>query len=91
MADVHVLPGIERRDMVSAPTESRLVLEAAIENGITDATVVGRDRQGHLYVAGAQPDVDRTVGLLMRAVSVLSSLEIVNDAVIATEPPPGVS
>ncbi len=84
MAEVHVLPGIERRDLAGHAIPPAEVLQAAIDKGITDVVVVGRDRQGELYVAGAAPDADRAVGLLMRAVTYLSSHTIVNDVVIDT-------
>jgi hypothetical protein len=85
MAEIHVLPGIERRDLAGEPAPSADVLQAAIDKGITDAIVVGRSRNGSLYIAGAPPDVDKAVGVLMRAVSVLSGCDVVNDVVIKTD------
>lgn len=73
MADVHVLPGIERRDLVGAPLRDEVVLQAAIEKGVTDVVIVGRHRDGSLYVAGSGNDADRTVGRLMSAVWFLTS------------------
>jgi hypothetical protein len=85
MAEVHVLPGIERRDLLAAlPSED--LLRKAIENGVTDVLIVGRDRAGELYVAFAGADADRGVGMLMRAVQFLTSHKIENDQVIQTEP-----
>lgn len=78
-AEIVVLPGVERRDLAGVPLPSAEILQAAIDEGVTDAIVVGRDRQGNLYVAGAPPDVDKTVGLLMRAVTTLSEATIIND------------
>ncbi len=82
MADIHVLPGVERRDLVGPATDAARVLQASIDKGITDVIVVGRDRRGELYLAGTAPDADKTVGLLMRAVNMLASATIVNDVVI---------
>lgn len=84
-ARVFVLPGVERRDLAGPSVPSEDVLRGAIEKGVADVVVVGRDRAGGLYVAGASPDVDRTVGMLMRAVSMLSSCNIENDVVIDTK------
>lgn len=86
-ATIIVMPGVERRDMAGAPTPSEDVLQEAIAQGIRDVVVVGRDRAGELYLAGSAPDVDRTVGLLMRAVSVLSECTIVNDVELGGDPP----
>lgn len=80
------MPGVERRDLAGSPCLSSNVLQAAIDNGITDVLVVGRDRKGQLYIAGAPPDVDKSVGMLMRAVSMLSDSNIVNDVEIDTTP-----
>lgn len=82
MADIHVLPGVERRDLAGVALPSEEVLQAAINNGVTDVIVIGRSRDGSLYVAGAPPDVDKAVGMLMRAVSVLASCDVINDVVI---------
>ncbi len=84
MAQVYVLPGIERRDLLD-PIPSEQVLHQAIENGVVDAIVIGRSRDGTLYVASAVGDADRDVGLMMRAVHHLTSCTIVNDQVIEPE------
>lgn len=78
MADVHVLPGVERRD-IGEKVESSKVLEAAIENGVFDAIVVGRSRDGNLYIASENADIDATVGKLMRVVSFLASGQLENE------------
>jgi hypothetical protein len=87
MAEVHVLPGVERRDLVCGPAESDRILHAALDEGLSDVAVIGRDRRGELYVASGCSDVDRTVGLLMRAVARLTEATIVNDAPLDTDPP----
>jgi hypothetical protein len=86
-ATIIVMPGVERRDLAGNPTPSVNVLQAAIDAGIEDVIIVGRDRAGSLYVAGAPPDVDRSVGMLMRAVSVLSECQVINDVEIGGDPP----
>lgn len=88
MAEIFFLPGVERRDLTCGPTEASRVLEAAIEAGVTDVVIVGRGRDGELYVAGSCPDVDRSIGFLMRAVSLLSESRIENDVIIDTESDP---
>lgn len=86
-ADVIVLPGIERRDIVGEPLDSRHVLQAAIDLGITDVVIVGRHRNGELYVAGAPNDVDRSAGLLMRGAWFLSS-GTYNQGIVGDAKPP---
>lgn len=75
MADVHVLPGVERRDIGDdvAPAD---VLRCAIENGVTDAIVVGKARDGSLYLAAESSDADLVVGKLMRAATFLATHEV---------------
>ncbi len=85
MSEIHVLPGVERRDLVGPATDAERVLQTAIDKGNTDVVVVGRARRGELYLAGAAPDADKTVGLLMRAVNMLASATIVNDVVIGPQ------
>lgn len=72
MAEIHVLPGIERRDLCGETLSSEIVLTKAIESGVTGAIVIGLDRSGTLYIAADATDVDRVVGMLMRAVAFLS-------------------
>lgn len=84
-AQIVVLPGIERRDLAGVKCDSAGVLQCAINAGVTDVIVVGRDRQGNLYLAGAPPDVDKTVGMLMRAVATLSDCTIINDVKLGGE------
>jgi hypothetical protein len=72
-ADIIVLPGVERRDIVGVELDSRTILDNAIGQGVIDVVIVGRRRNGELYVASATNDVDRAAGLLMRGVSFLSS------------------
>lgn len=76
MADVHVLPGVERRDL-GAACPSADVLAAAIESGVTDVIVVGRGRDGQFYFAAECADADAVVGKLMRGVNMLTDCDVV--------------
>lgn len=87
MAKVHVLPGIERRDLLGVLPAEQL-LQKAIEAGITDAVAIGRDRSGQLYVASCNPDADKAVGMLMRAVNMIADATIINDQVLNTDDGP---
>jgi hypothetical protein len=71
MAKVYVLPGVERPDLAQ-DVPSRHVLERAVENGVTDVIVIGRDRTGDRYIASSSGDADRIVGALMWGVMYLS-------------------
>ena len=71
-AKLYVLPGVERRDLAGSTVDSLKVLQCAIDAGVTDVVVVGRNRQGELYVAGSSPDMDKVTGSLMRAVHMLA-------------------
>lgn len=77
MADVHVLPGIERRDLGQS-TPSSAVLQAAIDAGVTDVVLIGKDRSGQFYLAAECSDADTVVGKLMRAVAVLADSEVIH-------------
>ncbi len=72
-AKVYVLPGVERRDMAGTVIPSEEVLRAAILKGVGDVVLVGRARNGKLYVSSSGNDVDKSCGLLMRAVGMLSN------------------
>jgi len=76
MADVIVLPGIERRDLAGAVIPSAEILNRALDSGITDVVIVGRHRDGRLYIAGESNDIDRVTGLLARAAAVLATGEV---------------
>lgn len=72
MADVHVLPGIERRDITGPPADAVDVLSDAIKHGVTDVVVVGRQRNGAPYIASASNDADKVTGILFRAARLMS-------------------
>lgn len=71
--NIVVLPGVERRDLAGVVVPSADVLERAIELGVTDCVIVGRHRDGSLYVAGETNDMDRAAGILMRGLIFISS------------------
>lgn len=75
MAEIMVLPGVERRD-IGEDLPSHDVLMRAAEAGLLDVVIVGRDRSGELYMAGSIGDADKTVGILMRAVNILANSTI---------------
>lgn len=77
MADVRVLPGVERRDL-GQPVPSEVVLSKAIDNGVSDAIVIGIARDGSFYFAAEHPNADLVIGKLMRAVHMLASSEVVH-------------
>jgi hypothetical protein len=67
MADVVGFPGLTTAEM---PSDK--VLSAAIGQ-IESAVVVGIDSTGALYVAAADGDSDRAIGLLLRAATWLAN------------------
>lgn len=73
MAEVLVLPGVERRDLVGPAVPAAEVLQATIEKGITDVVIVGRHRDGSQYIAGSINDVDKVIGVLFAAATFLAS------------------
>jgi hypothetical protein len=75
MAEVHVLPGVERRDLVGPELTAKAVLLAALDNGVTDIVIVGIARDGSQYIAGCSNDVDRVVGKLFAAATTIASGE----------------
>ncbi len=79
MAKVFVLPGIERRDLVGEPMPAAQCLAAAIELGVTDVVIVGRQRDGSQYIAGTCPDVDKAIGVLFAAATYLASSNFARD------------
>lgn len=71
-AQVIVMPGVERRDLLG-PLPSERLLQAAIDKGITDVCIVGRDRGGNLYVVTALDCADKALSLFYRAASFIAS------------------
>ncbi len=83
MAKLFILPGVERRDLVGTKVDSERVLSRAIEAGLSECVVVGRDRAGELFIAGTEPDIDKVTGMLVNAVHWLNE-----GAYTAPEPTP---
>lgn len=71
MAEVHVLPGVFREDLVEDGLP-QAALKAAMDANLRDVAIVGRDMTGDIQVFGSCSDSDRMIGLFMRAVSFLS-------------------
>lgn len=80
MAEINVIPGVERRDL-GVPATPRAVLEAAIEGGIQDVVVIGRYPSGALYLASSDGNIDAVVGKLFAAAQRLATRRIVETIV----------
>lgn len=87
MAEVHVLPGVERRDL-GAPLGVESVMKAVAEADLVDLVVVGRTRLGEQYIASSMPDADKAVGMLVRAQHFIVEANV-EQAPFDTEKPPG--
>ncbi|QRG06108.1 hypothetical protein EZH22_24470 [Xanthobacter dioxanivorans] len=85
MAEIHVMPGVERRDLIGPEIPARQTLEEAITAGLHDVIIVGKWPDGSQYVAVSMADADRAAGIMLRAANWLTSVRIDNDAVIDTE------
>lgn len=86
MAEIHVMPGIERRDLAGpAEGDAMRILQAALDAGITDVVVVGKQRDGEQWVSTSMGDADRAAGIMLRAANWLTSVRIDNDVVIDTD------
>ncbi len=70
MADVHVMPGVFREDLVEDGT-AEIALKGAMAANLRDVAIVGRDMQGELQVYGSVADADRMAGLLTRGIHFL--------------------
>ena len=71
MGDVHVIPGVERRDLLDTIVP-RDLLNKANHEGVTDVTIIGRDRAGKFYLSSCLGDADKTVGMLYRAITLIA-------------------
>lgn len=77
MADVHVLPGVERHDVgVEIPAEG--ILRQAIDGGMTTVIVLGYGRNGW-QLWSSSPDMDKNLGMLSRAQHEVLHCDGVND------------
>lgn len=73
MADVHVLPGIERRDITGPPRTPAQIIQTVVDQGVTDLVIVGRARTGEIYVNSCTNDLDKAAGLLMGGATFLAT------------------
>lgn len=77
MGDISVLPGIERRD-IGKPVPSQVVLQAAIDNGVTDVIILGRSRDGSLYMAAEEANADALAGKVLRGLNFIVDCQVVH-------------
>jgi hypothetical protein len=75
MGEVRVLPGVERRDIGESVPSKRLLIAAA-RNGVRDVVLIGRSRDGALYLAAEDSNVDAVVGKLCHATQWLASSRV---------------
>lgn len=86
MAEVYVLPGVERRDLAGPPEgDAAHILQRAIDAGITEVVIVGKNRDGEQYVVTSIGDADRAAGIMLRAATWLTQVRIENDVSFDTE------
>ena len=75
-ATVHVLPGVERRD-IGPDIGPHKALTEAMSADLVDVVIVGRNKLGELFCASSLSNADWAVGMLMRAVTIIGGAEIV--------------
>ncbi len=78
MAEVVIFPGAPRRD-VTEDVPLPDVMQNAVDAGVSGTIIIGTARDGELFIASENGDVDAVVGKLMRAVTFLSSCELVDE------------
>lgn len=71
MAEIVVLPWVERPDLYDMPAPDA-VLTTAMDAGLTNCIVIGRDRTGEFYVASSDGDLDKVAGMLARAMRLVT-------------------
>lgn len=71
-ADIRVLPGANRPDLVKIENGVKVALKGALDGGLIDAVVAGRTADGQIHVYGSQADADAAIGLLMRGAHYLA-------------------
>lgn len=64
MADIKVLPGVNRPDLVK-DVALDVMFDAARRAPLVAAVIVGREIDGRISVWGSQSDIDQVLGLLM--------------------------
>jgi hypothetical protein len=88
VGDVVFLPGTTPADINRGPRKAETVLRWAIENNIQDVTVIGNAPDGTRFVLSSVGDVEKEVGMLMDAVTFLSSGDYLNAPVEADDKDP---
>ena len=84
MAELHIFPGVERRDLL--PTDTcQNVLDKASKEGLIEATIVGRTRDGSFYLTSTLGDVDKMVGILHRALTLAAAANLCDQKPLNTE------
>ena len=84
MAELHIFPGVERRDLLPSDLAQN-VLDKASKEGLIEATIVGRTRDGTFYLSSTMGDADRMVGVLHRALTLVSAANLSDQKPINTE------
>lgn len=73
MADVHILPGVTRSDLVQQ-TDIKTIIQSASDAGLKDIAIVGRGLDGEISVWSSHTDADQAIGMMMRGVNWLASV-----------------
>lgn len=84
-AKIFELPGIDRRDF-GTKAKTIDVLQYAIDYGITDVIVLGRNRDGSRYIAAEDGNLDAVVGKLFSEATRMASSEMEHCAPPASDP-----
>ena len=84
MAELHIFPGVERRDLLPS-IKPKVVLDKCLEDGATNLTIVGTARDGSFYLTSCCGDAYRMVGMLQRAITLVSGANLVTQDVINAE------
>jgi hypothetical protein len=84
MAELHILPGVERRDLLPE-IPARTVLNKALDDDATKITIVGVARDGSFYLTSCCGNAYEMVGMLQRAITLVSGANLSSQDVIKTE------
>ena len=81
MADLHIFPGVERRDLLPS-IKPKAVLDKCLEDGVTKITITGIARDGSFYLTSCCGNAYEMVGMLQRAITLVSGANLSNQDVI---------
>ena len=84
MAELHIFPGVERRDLLPS-IKPKVVLDKCLEDGVTDLTIIGKARDGSFYLTSCLGNAYTMVGMLQRAITLVSGASLVTQDVINAE------